>query len=94
LPLPKFKEMNILQKAIKLGYYLLLILINTIGFVAGIFYLFKRNYLVIIPISLIIVLIIGFGIVEQRYLLPTYPFFVIITSFFVSTVLSKLKNSS
>ncbi len=93
LPFPKFNEMNILQKTIKLGYYSLLILINTIGFVVGIFFLFKKNYLVIIPISLITVLIIGFGIVEQRYLLPTYPFFVILTSFFVSTVVSKLKNS-
>jgi hypothetical protein len=78
LPFPSLNKMNIFQKLLKASYFLLLIFINVVGLLVCLFELFiRKNKWAIFPLVLIFFLGVVFGYVEQRYLVPVYPFFVI-----------------
>jgi hypothetical protein len=80
-PGPAFEKMNPLQKLVKLGYYGLLLWVNLLGVAAVIVALLKGNRAMIVwslmPISLIVILAGMMGYIEQRYLVPVYPLFLI-----------------
>lgn len=81
IPFPAFAKMNIIQKLVKFGYLLYLNFVNITG-VIGIFIAFRRkNWYGIIPLTITIVLSSVLGFVEQRYLVPAYPFFCVFSAF-------------
>jgi hypothetical protein len=86
-PGPAFGEMNIVQKAVKLGYYALLLLVNILGICGAIYALLKRNGAMILwafmPVLMIIVLAGVMGYIEQRYLVPAYPLLLVSGVFLV-----------
>lgn len=86
LPLPRLDQMNIIQKAVKAGYYLLLVFVNVFGFIGALIIIRKKVYFPLIPLSLLITLGPFMGFLEQRYLLPIYGFFVIFTAFALNAI--------
>jgi Dolichyl-phosphate-mannose-protein mannosyltransferase len=97
-PGPAFSEMNILQKLVKLGYYFLLLLVNISGVVATIYILISKDWkmftIALIPWSLIFVLACVMGYIEQRYLVPAYPFFMLLMVYLLMNVITRPKIKS
>jgi hypothetical protein len=97
MPGPAFDKMSLLQKAIKLGYFALLLFVNALGVIASFYLLFKRRWkqlsFVAIAWSFVIVLAIVLGFIEQRYLVPSYPFFLIAAVGFVAELIQTTKSS-
>jgi len=84
LPFPKVSEMKFYQKAAKGGFLLLLNLVSLLG-VLGIAISFSaKNLYGIIPLSIIFTIACFLGFVEQRYLVPAYPFLVLYSAYFTS----------
>lgn len=83
LPFPKFSEMHLYQKVMKLGYLMLLNFITTTGLI-GMFLGFSgKNIFQLIPLCIVVTLACILGFVEQRYLVPAYPFFCIYSAYFI-----------
>lgn len=87
IPGPSFDKMNLLQKIIKLGYFALLLLVNAIGVLALFYAIITRNRIMIswslLPVSLIVMLAGYMGYIEQRYLVPVYPLFLVMAVYFL-----------
>lgn len=94
LPLPAMAKMNLPQKMIKGGYFLLFILVNIIGLIGLGISLLKKDKWTLFPLSLLTVIGIVFGYVEQRYLVPVYPFFVIYSVYAFLLVSKKSKTET
>lgn len=92
LPLPSFDQMSLFQKSIKIFYYFFLLAINLFGFLACLYFLYKKHYLVLVPLFFLIGLPVFFGYIEQRYLTPVYPFFLLF-SVLACLNLSQLLNN-
>lgn len=92
LPFPNFSEMKLYHKIIKLGYLILLNLISLLGIIGIVLALIKKQNLALfyglIPISLIITLAGLLGFIEQRYLVPAYPFLVIFSAYTLNWILT------
>lgn len=80
MPLPKFSEMNLLEKGIKLFYVALYFVIILAGFAAAAWMLLKKRltwfWLVLISVPVAIILAIVFNplsIISNRYFLCAYP---------------------
>jgi hypothetical protein len=86
LPLPASDKMNLFQKAVKGGYFLLLIFINVFGMIGCFLALKKKTLLPLIPLSLLIVLCPVMGLIEQRYLVPVYSFFVVFSAYVLEKI--------
>lgn len=86
LPFPSLDKMNIIQKIVKGGYYVLLLLVNFIGLIGCFLALRKRIFLSVIPLTFVFVLTFIFGYVEQRYLVPAYCFLVIFVAYVTDLV--------
>jgi hypothetical protein len=93
LPLPASDKMNIIQKAVKGGYFLLLIFVNVFGFIGSFLILRKGILLPLIPLVLLFTLCIGMGLIEQRYLVPVYGYFVIATAFLLDRITGKIRKN-
>jgi hypothetical protein len=93
LPLPSSDKMNIVQKAVKAGYFLLLIFVNLFGFIGSLLILRKGILLPLIPLVLLFTLCIGMGLIEQRYLVPVYGFFVIATAYVLDKLIGKFRKN-
>jgi hypothetical protein len=95
-PGPAFSQMNIVQKGVKIGYYILLILVNIAGLLATIYALYRKHWhmlvVAIIPWILIITLAGIMGYIEQRYLVPAYPFFIILLVYFIAEILTAARK--
>lgn len=91
LPLPGFDKMNIFQKAVKIFYYLMLLAINLLGCIGCIIVLRKKIWLPLIPIALLITLAPVMGLIEQRYLVPVYGYFVIMTAVVIDSLYQYLQ---
>jgi len=87
IPGPAFAQMNILQKGVKVGSYVLLLMVNLLALVLFIPVILKdwkgRWWLVS---SWILFVALGgvLGFIEQRYLVPCYFFFTIIVAVGIS----------
>ncbi len=87
IPGPAFAQMNILQKGVKVGSYVLLLIVNLLALVLFIPVILKdwkgRWWLVS---SWILFVALGgvLGFIEQRYLVPCYFFFTIIVAVGIS----------
>lgn len=92
LPFPKLSAMKFYHKALKAGYYLLLLFINIVGGSACLLALRKKNYLALAPLSMIFLLAVILNTVEQRYLVPVYPFLLIYAMVLVQQGYSWLLN--
>lgn len=86
-PGPAFDKMNVLQKVVKMGYYGFLLLLNITGIAAFFFALIRRDKEMIVwslmPISQIVILAGVMGYIEQRYLVPVYPLFLMMAVYLV-----------
>ncbi len=95
MPGPAFDKMNVMQKAIKSGYFALLLIVNFFGLIATLWFLYKRNwkafFFALIPWSFVMVLAVVLGFIEQRYLVPTYPFFLVLTLGFMIEIINRIK---
>jgi hypothetical protein len=89
LPFPKFSEMKFYHKAIKFGYLVLLLCIMILGSIGILITFSKKNLIGLIPIIFIIYLAGIVGYIEQRYLLPTYPFMCIFAAYTFNLIKSK-----
>jgi hypothetical protein len=73
--------MNIFQKLFKIGYYLLLLLVNTLGIMSILYAIVKRDKTLmawlLMPVTMVVVLAGIMGFIEQRYLVPVYPLFLV-----------------
>jgi hypothetical protein len=91
LPFPKVSDMKLYQKLTKAGYLVLLNLVSLLGLI-GIFVSFSRkNLYVIIPLSIVFIVACLLGFVEQRYLLPAYPFFCIYSAVTLEWIFNKFR---
>ena len=96
----KFDELNDFKKILKIGYSLLYVLVMTLGSMGIILMLFKLKnlpvgFLLFPALSLYLLLIHPFlGHVEFRYLVPTYPFMLVCTSYIIIFSLDKIRNRS
>ena len=97
MPGPAFSEMNIMQKMVKLGYYLLLLLVGFFAVLYTFWLLFKLRWkqlaFAAIPFSVIGLLAIYFGFIEQRYLVPAYPFFLVMSVALFCEAIGAFRNS-
>jgi hypothetical protein len=94
LPFPKFADMSLYHKLIKFGYLILLNFISFGGICGLILGFFKKNYYGIIPLTFILLFTCILGFIEQRYLVPAYPFLCIYCSWFIAFLHSKWRNRS
>jgi hypothetical protein len=93
LPLPSSDKMNFIQKAVKGGYFLLLIFINVFGLIGSLTILKRKIYFPLVPFVLLFTLCIGMGLIEQRYLVPVYGFFVITTSYLLDNIIGRIRKN-
>jgi hypothetical protein len=88
MPGPAFSSMNVLQKVVKLGYYLLFIAVNALACLATLFAFFrdrgKSLFWLALPWSFIVPLAVVLGYTEQRYFVPVYPFVVLLSVWFLA----------
>jgi hypothetical protein len=92
LPFPSFAEMTFFHKIAKISYYLLLLFINIFGLIGCLFAFFKGYKLWIFPVTLFITIGFILGFVEQRYLVPAYPYFVIFSAIIIERIYSKIRT--
>lgn len=97
LPFPKLSEMSLVQKAIKGGYLLLLLLVSVFGMIGTVISLSRKIFLPVLPWAFILILSVGMGYVEQRYYIPVYTFFVILSAvaldYFLDVIFRKRKTA-
>jgi hypothetical protein len=95
LPFPKLSEMSLLQKMIKGGYLILLLLVSVFGLLGSFIAFYRKSFLPVIPLAFILILSVGMGYVEQRYFVPVYSFFVILSAVTVdwATTFSRNRRS-
>lgn len=93
LPFPELSKMALYQKVLKLGYLLLLNLVSLTGLIGTVMMFRRRNIYGIIPISMIVIVAGVLGFVEQRYLVPAYPFLCIFSAVFVSWLWSRFRRN-
>lgn len=83
LPGPSYPEMNPIEKAVKLFYLTFFTLITVAGFIAMLL-LMKKNIALLAwftpALSIFIALTVVLGYVEQRYIVPLYPMFLVATA--------------
>lgn len=95
LPFPAYTKMNMMQKAIKLWSWFLLVLVNVFVLIALVYWVWNRKPVFLlwacIPMGLVIIhAYIGF--VEQRYLSSSYPFFLLLIGGFISQFTEKISE--
>jgi hypothetical protein len=94
LPFPARAEMNILQKAIKGWSLVLLSIVSGLTLLALLYHSIKMEWPILLwlltPISFLFVLSF-FGYIEQRFLVPSYPFMVMISVGFLHRIFSREK---
>ena len=83
--------MNVLQKIVKSGYLLLLLLINGFALMSVLLALIQRRFVILafalLPLGIALFLALLLGYIEQRYLVPVYPFFLVLAVWFVGDFL-------
>lgn len=84
LPFPKFNQMKWYHIIIKGGYLILLNIITVSAIAGSIILIKKRRFFGLIPFIYIAILAGILGYVEQRYLVPAYPFMCILTAYSIS----------
>jgi hypothetical protein len=94
LPFPARIEMNTIQWIFKALNYVALIFTNILGFVGMILALRRHPLTPIIIVVLLATLAIVLGYIEQRYLLPAYPFLVILSGFSIQWIAQRLRFDS
>lgn len=88
IPGPAFASMNFIQKGVKVGSYLLLLMVNGLALLLIIPVLrkeFRSRWWVLSGWGLFVVLGGVLGFIEQRYLVPCYFFFMIIVAVGISS---------
>lgn len=86
LPFPKVSEMKLYQKVVKGGYLLLLNLVSIMGLIGILISFSSKNLYGIIPLITIFAIACILGFVEQRYLVPEYPFLVVYAAFLANVL--------
>jgi hypothetical protein len=98
LPLPKFQEMNFIEKILKIGYTGLYFLVLIFGSAGMLFYLLKmkRSFtgllLIAIPVTLIITIISISDIFENRYFVNAYSPLIIFASVSILFIQNRLNT--
>lgn len=97
LPGPAYAEMNALEKLVKLFYLGLFTLVTVIGSVAMVV-MMRRNRIVAVwfaPAAFIfIALTLVLGYVEQRYMVPLYPMFLVCFAVALSSAFRKFQKGA
>lgn len=91
-PTPALKDMNAFEIAMKGASFLLLLLVNAFGLFGAVLGLIKKQWLALVPLSLIFLIACIFGYVEQRYLTPAYPFMTIYATFALDIIYRLFKK--
>jgi hypothetical protein len=88
LPGPAFHEMNVFEKIIKIFYLVLFTVVVIGGMLVMVGLFFTRNnserWWWMLPLGLVFALTMILGFVEQRYLVPVYPFMIVAVAFAIS----------
>lgn len=92
LPFPALSQMTLLQKGLKGFYFLLLLVVNFFGLIGAIVCLFKKNPIGLFPLAILSILTLVFGVPEQRYLVPVYPYFLMLSIFLLTECYGYLKR--
>lgn len=98
LPFPKQAEMKIYHKVIKAIGLIALNLVNLLGLIAIVIIIIKKQWHIavwaILPLTFFIVLGAILGFIEQRYLVPCYPFMLLAINYIYvnNRLLSKSKK--
>jgi hypothetical protein len=92
MPFPAKEKMSIIEKIVKGAYIIWLNMMSglfILGFIISLVTRKKELILIsLLPVSYILVMAAGLGYTEQRYLLPAYPFMVLIAG----NAVIKVKN--
>jgi hypothetical protein len=101
MPLPRFGQMNLLEKIIKLFYIARYFVIIILGFIAGFWMLVNRTYnwfclvLISVPVAIILAIIFNpLSIISNRYFLCAYPVLMLFAVYFLSIIQTRRTNGS
>ncbi len=98
LPFPASGQMNMVQKAVKGGYFLFyyFVIASALAGMAAAVWKKNRNALLVALVVMSYVFLFGFvlGFVESRYLVPVYPFLILLSSFAAATGISRIWRRS
>lgn len=92
-PTPKLSEMNILHKGLKAFYFLFFLFVSVVGVLTCLFALYKRIYFAAVPLALVLLIGAVLGYVEQRYLVPAFPFLLMFSAWGLSGLRRKTASS-
>jgi hypothetical protein len=93
LPMPRFEQMNVIQKAVKVFYFFLYFFVTISGIIGMIAFFFSQRKLtapvfitMIFPWVVAFTLVI-YGVIGFRYYVNTYPVFILFTVFLILTMM-------
>lgn len=89
MPFPSISKMTFFQKVIKGGYFILLQIINILGFIACLIALIKKNILALVPLSFVFLFSFILSYIEQRYLAPVYVLNILFITYLLDESLKK-----
>jgi lysylphosphatidylglycerol synthetase-like protein (DUF2156 family) len=95
IPFPPKDEMNIIQKAIKVWALISLWLIHAMAILALIWFVKKKSKSVLLWVSLPVCFAAALsymGYIEQRYLVTSFPFFILIVAGAISQWMMTTKS--
>lgn len=99
LPMPRFEEMNVIQKTVKMFYFFLYFFVTFSGIIGMIAYFFSQKKLTA-PVFITMIFpwivaftLVAYGVIGFRYFVNTYPVFIIFSAFLIFTIMDyKRKN--
>jgi hypothetical protein len=89
LPLPRFEQMNVIQKTVKLFYFFLYMFITILGLAGTIVFFFSQKkltaqgFILLIFPWLVAFTLVAYGVIGFRYYVNTYPVFIIFSTFLI-----------
>lgn len=97
LPGPAFHEMNFVEKIIKIFYLVLFTVVVIVGMLVMVGLFFTKNnserWWWMLPLGLVFALTMILGFVEQRYLVPVYPFMIVAVAFAISRFIKEPQSN-
>ena len=98
LPLPRFDQMNVIQKTAKLFYFFLYFFVTIFGIAGTLVFFFSQKklnapafILTIFP-WLVALTLVAYGVIGFRYYINTYPVFIIFSTFIILLIFDRFRK--
>jgi hypothetical protein len=100
LPMPRFDQMNIVQKAVKLFYFFLYLFVTLFGMTGTIVFFFSQKkltapgFIITIFPWLVAFTLVAYGVIGFRYYVSTYPVFIIFSVFLLLLIINRFEKKN